>query len=416
MTNFKANLWMPIGVGTLLRIILLLKSLPHDGYFGGDTASYLFLAENLFTGKLGPGDFFWGPGFPFILFFLKPFGINWLWSVVAIGICAAFSVWCYKSLRSTSGEKIALLALWFFALEPVWVAYTVIVSPDFLCGVLFSVFSFLTLVRISRNSKWHNSFLLGIGFGLMILIRPMYQWIPLLWFFYLLILARRKTIPLILALSFITGWAIPVGSYRAVRFIQSGDSTLSGHNPNMILRYVKGRMLVAQGLATTSEEGEALTVKYYQERQRLDPSYSPSKDLINFLADNPVHFLKLFSISAFRTYFGNSGTEMSKLWSNHPTPAPGLWMTLVQGGSLSQKLLSLPYFYLAIAALTFFWRFVLLGAALYSRKGTEFDLRDFFIVLGILYFGATPLVLGESRFFLPIAMLVFMLCKPKVSN
>lgn len=385
-----------IGIGFILRAGLLINSIPSQSYYGGDASGYLSLADSILNGTASPKDFFWPPGYPLLLAFFKLFfNPSWAVCLFQLMIYPVFAKWLFVTVSQSKSKRTALYALLFITFDPVWVAHNITLGTDFLGAVIFGIIYF-------GNSRPSVK---GLLLSLATFFKPVYQWV----FLFFIPLFRKNGFTWLLIFSLFC--VIPIGSYRYLRWRDSGDSAFSGHGANQFAKYIKGRSLVVTGEAATGDEGEAMATRMYELRLATDPSFSYPKAILETIQENPVTVTKLFLLSTARCLFGHANSEWSRFMTGDTPKPAALWVTLSRGESLPEKLdqLSLWYIFGALVSITI--RLLVLVIATKGLFSTPVTLDRVCTVLLIGYFACTPIVFGEPRLFLPGTLLFFTLMK-----
>ena len=174
----------PVVAAAGVRLLLLGAALARTGsgvIASGDTASYLEPGRNLLlhgrfiTGALPEIDR--TPGYPLFLALFSLIGPAT--AALAQVLLSAFTVLLVWRLARAvfAGERVALLAAWLFAFEPVSVIYSVRLLPE----TLFLALMLLSLERLAVFLRDRNLFVLaqaGLGLASATFVRPVSYYLP----------------------------------------------------------------------------------------------------------------------------------------------------------------------------------------------------------------------------------------------
>jgi len=187
--RFKTEWWTlrlagPVLAAAVIRFALLTVSLARAGttaISGGDTNSYLEPGRNLLLHArfvaYGFPDVLRTPGYPFFLAVTSLGGLPL--AAAANVILSVFSVVLVWRLgqRVFDDDRIALVAAWIFAFEPIAVANSVLLMSD----TLFLVLLLLSLERLVDFLRGHHLRVLaaaGLWLAAATFVRPITYYLP----------------------------------------------------------------------------------------------------------------------------------------------------------------------------------------------------------------------------------------------
>ena len=187
--GFKTEWWTPRLAGPLIaaavvRLTLLAAALfraGSSGVFSIDTASYLIPGRNLLLhGRFvadGVPDLLRTPGYSLFLAITSLAGLPVAAAInVLVSVFSVLIVWRLGRV-AFDDNRIALLAAWLFAFEPLSVFYSV----SLLSETLFLALLLLSLERLAVFLRWHSLRVLAVaGFWLAAatLVRPASYYLP----------------------------------------------------------------------------------------------------------------------------------------------------------------------------------------------------------------------------------------------
>lgn len=188
-SSFKTGWWTqrllwPLIVAAVVRLGLLAAGVARMGVsalLSPDTSSYLIPGRNLVLhGRYfadGAPDLFRTPGYPLFLGFFSLAGLHA--AAVANVILSVFSVILVWRLgRAVCGnERVALIAAWLFALEPVSVA----MSVSLLSETLFLALFLIGMERVAvffRGSSLRALAVAGLSLAAAAFVRPVAYYLP----------------------------------------------------------------------------------------------------------------------------------------------------------------------------------------------------------------------------------------------
>ncbi|HYF05876.1 MAG TPA: glycosyltransferase [Patescibacteria group bacterium] len=189
------------GLAALIAVFVSANSIGKNPVLlTGDAKGYVFLAENLFsrgeftlatsTAAYSPQSFR-TPGYPVFLGALHTILRSWEWVIVVQALLAAFAPLLLYLLIRPYHERVAFFSALIFAFEPVRLFY----SSQLLTDAVFTtclLTALLCLEAARRKGTTLLSVLSGVVLGLLIIVRPIAIFLPLLFALYLFLRLTSK--------------------------------------------------------------------------------------------------------------------------------------------------------------------------------------------------------------------------------
>ena len=377
---------MPILVAGILRLGLMIAALVRTGasvITSGDTVSYLIPGLNLLRHGMFAGA--WGmeidrtPGYPIFLGIFGEHGV--VAAVVAQILVAMFSVWLviriargvYK--RSENRDRIALIAAWIFAIEPLSLVFTVRLMPETVF-VLFLLMAVERLVSFFETEK-----LTAVGWSAFWLVvatyvRPVgYYLIPLIAIGLAVVLIRKpglrwKAPLLVMAI------AVPLlGAWQVRNFVETGFGGFSSVAAKNLYFYqaagvvarVEGRSFEeVQKELGYADADEYLSVhpeqRDWSEGQRVDYE---RREAMRVLGAHPVVAARLQLKGAVVVALTPGAADFLKMIGEYPEDAP----ERVVGKNLAGEFWDLFREHVGMALMMVFFELILLGIYFYAVVG-----------------------------------------------
>jgi hypothetical protein len=263
--NTKYVLLLLFLFGVLLRVIVYFL-IPSLYGLQSDSIGYYLSAVN--GVEHGVFSTYWPPGFPllislfYILFKSNTILILTSFLIVIGSLCGLLSY--YISLKLFKNRLAALLAFLFICIQPSFLLH----SPQLLSDIFAVMIMGISIYYILEDYENHNrniSLLLGVIIGFLVLIRPDYIFMIIIYFLlvtishHLLKIKVEKLALFIIALMLtLTPWLIYTDVMTGAPVISTngGVNFYIGNNPN-----ADGRYAEPYGL-TSNNEGYSMGLTY----------------------------------------------------------------------------------------------------------------------------------------------------------
>lgn len=387
----------------------------------GDSKAYVILANNIIyhdVYSVSPSEpfhpeSFRSPGYPAflsLLFTIVP------WPLVALFVHALVSgfapILLYLFARNFH-ERAAFWAAVLFSLDPV----RLFLAASFLTDSLFVVLFFASLVALEKGKESRKYLIVSALFlGLAILVRPIAQFLPLLYAAYLLVTIRpmRKAALMGLLLIALAYLVVAPWAYRNHRLFDSwnvssvGTANLAIYNAPEFLKWSPNPEAEAR-LAAFQAEQAALPYHEALSLARSDVFVSTFRDVIRGHEISYVFFHLVKTIPFFIT---DGLRDTIRLFQIDIGAMPNISGALMRGdvALLLTYLLSggLPIALLVLGS--GFWTLATLLFATESvRALIRRDLFLLFLTLLVCYFALLTGPVSNARYRLPIEGLIFFL-------
>ncbi len=426
----RSKLYLVIVLGIVLFYIASLVRFSHTVHpfpvMVSDSTEYAQLAQNILTNHVfslsqhapfNP-ETFRTPGYPlFIAVILILFRAYFAVSIVQIVLtfCTAFLI--YRMMQRFVSETWAFFAAVLYLVEPMVMAYSLIVLSDipfvFLLVSIVYVFFFS-----ARNTK--NFFFAGLICGFSILVRPLAVLFPLVIVGWEVLCMNRKEVRKVAILlgAFICGVMLVVSPWLIRNKIETNAWGISSLGPSNLLY----SNLIPYLAARDHLSEAAVEQKIYQENGSLgDPrSLANSSKITNvslrYLKQDPFGYARYHIVETAPLFLASSLKEFVKLWSGtvgEYTANPNLSRLLFQGKfsgvweALKQQ------------GIYTFEKFVWLGiviVGLFSLADRKHRRMVVFFCVVILYFALATGPVSNTRYRLPLEPFLFMLAVMGASN
>jgi len=220
------------------------------------------------------------------------------------------------ALRRLFNQQVALIAAFFYAIDPPLIVYTVALISDVLFVVLLVTAFYWFSRGFTSEAQRKNIVYYGISgffFGLSALIRPISQYIPVVFIFFFIVWYRRRlkealkysAAVLIMFLLAIAPWLIR--NYH--HFDRIAISSSGSHN--MLIEYAVPMVQQKRNQSMETVQ-EALLAESEQmiRTDGLDPqslnSFRKSdyyqKLAIKYIKEDPVHFVQTYFMGVFHCF------------------------------------------------------------------------------------------------------------------
>lgn len=187
-------------------------------YLTGDSNHYRILAEHIlskkafdtFPDRTSP-DSFRTPGYPLFLAGLYALGGSWKAAALLQAIAVSgIGVLVYLLGKEMFGERVGMFAGILAILDPINLFYSTLTLSDSFFTLLFLA-SLIALIWSSQGNKW--AFLSGAILGYAVLVRPIGQFLPVLFLGYLWFSLQDRRLLIRRAGIFLIGFFIIVFSW-----------------------------------------------------------------------------------------------------------------------------------------------------------------------------------------------------------
>jgi len=446
--NESSRWWTPRLAGPLIaaaviRVMLLVAVLARSGagtLCQGDTASYLEPGRNLlFHGRFvadGVPEIFRTPGYSIFLAITSLAGLPAAAAInVILSVFSVLLVW--RLGRACFGvERIALVAAWIFAFEPVSVLYSVTLMSETLFLVLF-LLSLERLAEFLRGHRLQALAVAGLWLAAATFVRPISYYLPVALALGLFIaLAREKGLrwkaPAVLLIS-VMPW---LAAWQIRNWVETGYGGFSSvSEKNLYFGVATG--VTAQVERRTFDIRTGLGNLGYFENPDHPGQFDPSpayfarhpeqtewsqgqeatfmrSEAFRVIRGHPGVYLRLCFNSLLRTVFEPGAGVLEHLL--HPnSPVHRIGFNADNG--LARQAILLAETYPWIAAEKAFFGFMLMTLYVFAVRGVFRSsvhnsclwllLETSFYFLAVAAAGAGPL--GEARFRLPVMPAVCLL-------
>lgn len=406
----------------ILRVIWFLSVEFNEGsWFVHDSQQFMLLAENLLDhgvfSRSTEAPFFPDiartPGYPVFLWFFELLDLSPSFiATFQLVLSACIPVLLFKTAKEMDMSSPALagiLVLLDFSL--------ILFAPFILSDGLFLFLLALFIWTCTQLDKgFRNVALSGLTLGVMILVRPIAQFIPLViiaWWIWQK-LDRKKLVVFLLSCLFLPGgWMIRnYAHFDSFTLSSMGTNNLLLYNAAGVLAEVNGQDL------TTSQALLARSAKNKQDWEN-DP-LATSKYLSNcketaieILSDHPVVFLKQTARSAALLPFkpARSYVDMTLRLDYVYEPVQGLSSTSSFIEKLRQAWQRSSPFAATLSVYQFLFNILVFVMAVLAmwQNGTRKKWVTLLVLL-LLYFWGTSLVTQpDARFRMPMALMLMLL-------
>ncbi|OHA00758.1 MAG: hypothetical protein A3H71_01805 [Candidatus Sungbacteria bacterium RIFCSPLOWO2_02_FULL_48_13b] len=256
-----------LAVFALVYAVTSAKQLPFPS-LTGDSNHYRILAENLLQKKafdtfpnMYSPESFRTPGYPAFLAVLHLFFRKWV--IVALFqalLMTLVPVLSYILATRLFGSTVGLITGLLVAFDPIRLFYSTITLSDTFFSLLF-IWSLLLLVPRGEASTLKRLGFAGVLLGIAILVRPIGQFLPIIFLSYLFLakvswhqFAKEAVVFLFGVLIIVTPWAMrnkvtfdswqlsSVGSFNAAYFTMLYLKETTGANPDSLQHQIVQRV------------------------------------------------------------------------------------------------------------------------------------------------------------------------------
>lgn len=388
-----------------------------------DFANYQMLAENIARGyghtMFGLPVAWQGSGYPYLLgFFYRIIGTTDVmagkWLNVALSMGTLVFAWLIYSKIFTKG-KFALVALGITAFLPQYVAYVNVIGTEVFFTFLLSAIIFVKLYFLPRLPA---IFVLGVLIGLSALVRPFMLAYPVILGVFMLSTTKPKQvkrsllftgIAFLLTFALVSPWTIrnfnhfgrfiPI-SYNSgyVLFINNNDFNVNGlwMNPSgATFPYTDRHEILMNAL-----DGRSI-----HQAHDLEPYFNIWAR--QWIAENPLEYLKLGVLRVYRTFF--DGANDIPQWAANVTQIYAEGLTDVERARLQRNhnfleaSASIATYILSGTAFLFvFVRFKPYVVAFFSKYG-KISLLTSIVYINLAFFIVIPFFFeGQARYAFPV--------------
>lgn len=392
----------------------------------GDSNHYQILAEHLmekqafdtYPGKTSP-EIFRTPGYP--LFLILLFGVLGSWKAVAFAqslLMAGVPLLTYFLGKRIFSENTAFAASIVTALDPTRLFFSTLTLADGLFTLLLLLSAFLLFAALdSPGADRKKLFFSGLFLGYAILVRPIGQFLPLLYLGYLFWKLPQRKLLLKAGIIFLIPLAIVVGSWMLRNKIVMGTwqlSTVRDYNlayfSILFLKDKEGaspEFLIGE-LAKKAGGQDGLTL-ITPEAQPLNREFARS-----VISSHPFSYLKFHLVKTVPFFLNDGLRDIERTLHLNNAPLPNITGLLLKGdlGALGSVLKNggrdMVYLLVGSGVLGLLF----LGAGLATIRGILEPRRRIFVAFFasfILYFALLTGPIANARYRLPASPLLFLL-------
>lgn len=284
------------------------------------------------------------PGYPLFLI-LTGLTTGWIgWTIILqILLVTVATVLLYRFLKEIFDVRVAWYAALLFALEP-WVAFVTsfpLTEATFLFVLVCGWYAFERALRRGDMALFGIS---GACIGASAMIRPISQFLPIVFVAFLLVFGRRFSLSLkkilVAITTFIVGFVILLSPFLLRNYIQFGTFSLSTKGPFTVYFYDVAMLMQYRDNVTAIEATDrlfALAKHDFPELQTIDDlkglqyaSYLNQRS-IELIAESPFLYTKLH-ISSLATFFFSDGYRLILKYINMIDPQmPNITFLVLQG-------------------------------------------------------------------------------------
>ena len=437
MRGIVSNIWrtnrrMPFYLLTVAGIIVRLLwvvCIPNEPV--SDFAGYHLLASNIYHHQgysiSGNPVAFQGVGYPFLLgWFFRLMGstsvfygkmFNLLFSSITLPLFCGLSLNLFKEKR---------LAVAFYALVvflPNYIAYTSVLGTETIALFLFALVLFM---QMQMEESFFKYVLLGLGCGILGLIKPFFLAYPLLAAAALWIKEKklkktlaRLTISFIAMCLVIAPWTlrnyrvyklfIPV-SYNAGYMLMVNNNSANSNGMWMPLAEVplpeelENRL---EDLDISYDDFQKHPDEYAMEDPRIDSALQAEAE--KWIASHPIAFIKLGLMRIQATFFSAENAGDIYSWAINSGRVGGDWLVQATQSPGIQLFLKIYLMVLSLAGLFFVLLQVGPAARMLFFKDVSIPYRVSVPLLNLFFFTAVPFLFeGQPRYaFLMLFVFVF---------
>lgn len=315
----------------LVRLLLMAAALWHGGFdtlIQSDTGSYLRPGSNLLLhGQFASGgvpEIDRTPGYPLFLALLSCAG-PLAASLAQVILSAASVVLVYRIARALyAGERVALLAAWLVAFEPLTAVYSVVLLSE-------TLFLFLLLLALERLIAFLSTYRLrllavsGLALAAAAYVRPIAYYLPFVLAIGLAVALRRVPILRWKAPAVLLLCSIPwLAAWQLRNYLETGFAGFSSVQPQDLYYFSAGGVTarlqhrpLAQVDSDLGYDSDAVLLARHPDAaswtraQRLAFMRS---DALAVIAQNPYLFFRTHLAGMMRTAFNPGASALVGLF------------------------------------------------------------------------------------------------------
>jgi hypothetical protein len=417
---FFVLLYAFVGHGVVLEHsdsnLLFAQNWYYHGVFSGDiTPPYNPSAINT-------------PGYPLFLI-VTGLMTGWVGYTVIIQILlvSAAAILLYRTLKNIFDERVAFYGALVFAIEP-WNAYAVnfpLTEALFLSFFIVALALFESALRLRRVLYF---FLSGLFLGLATMVRPIAEFLPLLFLFFLggfyqCFNLRARTV-LTACVMLLVGYACILMPYVIRNHAEFGTFALATKGPFTVHFYDVSMLLQYRESISAGEATERLfsaAKEQYPEVEVLEdlmgPQYAGYLNERSFaeIMRSPFLYVKLHASSLVTFFFSDGYRLILQSFGIHGENPPNITFLVLQGK------FAMLFSYLthnALAAISFlggvaFWAittilaFAAIPIAFFREKNPRVRAYLYFFGALMLYFAVLTGLAAMARYRVPVTPFLF---------
>jgi 4-amino-4-deoxy-L-arabinose transferase-like glycosyltransferase len=423
----------------ILWLYLLQGSAFNYPFLSFDSTEFNLLATNIinlhqFTLSSEPPflpESFRTPGYPVFLALIKlVFNNNFFIPLTQIFLLGLCTVILFKILLSFLDNKVAFIVSLLFSIEPTVIYHSLVALSDmfFVFLLLLSIFYFVKLME--NPGDWFFAVLTGVFLGLSCLVKPIGQFLPLLFLFFLLVYFYKKynrKIILIACLLIVT-FLFTVSPWLIRNYKQYGVLRISSASSYNLLAYNVTMFYAQKNHINENEAKNYLTSKLSSQDEYFLRSLSNSKSLDrvsqSYIKDNFFEYLQFHFSRIVKLFLADGSRDLARMFhllDGNYDKSPVDFFKLIAGFKIIELImvvcsgivnfnLSIILWFLGLL----FWLFINILAiigAVYGMINKEKEKRWFILFcLGVIfYFAVLTGPVSTSRYRLPIEPFMFAL-------
>lgn len=321
----------PVFAAALLRLLLMAAALGRRGFdalIQSDTGSYLRPGSNLLLhGQFASGgvpEIGRTPGYPLFLALFSCAGPLAV-ALAQVLLSAASVILVYRIARALyAGERVALIAAWLFAFEPLTAVYSIVLLSE-------TLFLFLLLLAIERLIAFlstHNLRVLaisGLALAAAIFVRPIAYYLPIALAIGLAVALRRVPVLRWKAPAVFLLCSVPwLAAWQIRNYVETGFGGFSSvqiqnlyyFNAGQITARLEHRPL-AQVESDLGYDSDAVLLTRHPDAAswtRVQRLAFMRSDALAVIAANPYLFLRTHLDGVMRTAFNPGASALLGLF------------------------------------------------------------------------------------------------------
>lgn len=392
----------------------------------GDSNHYKILAEHLlekqafdtYPGETSP-EIFRTPGYP--LFLVLLLGILGSWKAVALAqslLMVGVPLLTYFLGKRIFSENTALAASMVTALDPTRLFFSTLTLADGLFTLLLLLSVFLLFAALdSPGADRKKLFFSGLFLGYAVLVRPIGQFLPLLYLGYLFFKLPQRKLLIKTGIIFLIPFVIVVGSWMLRNKIIMGTWQLSTVRDSNLAYFAMLYLKEKEGISPEFLMGELAKKAGGQDSLAL---ITPEAQPLNreftrsVIGSHPFSYLKFHLVKTVPFFLNDGLRDIERTLRLNSALLPNITGLLLRGdlgalwGVLKSGGRDMVYLLVGSGVLGL----IFLGAILETLRGIFEPRRRIFVAffaLFVLYFALLTGPIANARYRLPASPLLFLL-------